>query len=295
MKTLTGFTLPFLIAALVGCDPATLTQGPQDQKRPDPEPAEPMKVQQVPKTHDPPAAPAGFEVVGRTQSAPGRKALIAPVPLHPVVEVLVKPGDRVTKGQPLVKLDDDEAQADVRVKKANLENATIVLKEARRYLVPLLELYRNGNLPEQKVWETRVALAKAEQAERAARAELEGSEAELEHYTVTAYIDGVISWLDVYPGMVSRPGTTVWGEILDLSKLDVRCEVTPEQADRIRLGQEAEVLPEGRKGPSGMARVVYIGVAADQATGLIPVMLRLDNTKANLRSNVPVRVKFKDT
>ena len=32
--------------------------------------------------------------------------------------------------------------------------------------------------------------------------------------------------------MVSRPGTTVWGEILDLSEIDVRCELTAEQADQ---------------------------------------------------------------
>ena len=26
-------------------------------------------------------------------------------------------------------------------------------------------------------------------------------------------------------GVVSRPDTTVWGEVLDLSEIDVRCEV----------------------------------------------------------------------
>jgi multidrug efflux pump subunit AcrA (membrane-fusion protein) len=75
-----------------------------------------------------------IEVPGLTQCIPTRKSTIAPVPLHPVVDVLVTLGDRVKKGQPLVKLDDDEAQADVRGKHAALESARIALKEARRYL-----------------------------------------------------------------------------------------------------------------------------------------------------------------
>jgi multidrug resistance efflux pump len=50
------------------------------------------------------------------------------VPLHPVVDVLVEPGSRVKKGQVLVKLDDDEAQADVRNKQALLANTKIALK-----------------------------------------------------------------------------------------------------------------------------------------------------------------------
>ena len=63
-------------------------------------------------------------------------------------------------------------------------------------------------------------IAEAEARVATAQANLEASRAELEHYTVTAPIDGVVSWLDVHPGTVSRPGTTVWGEILDLSELE---------------------------------------------------------------------------
>src|SRR5262249_6898765 len=85
-----------------------------------------------------------------------------------------------------------------------------------------------------------------EVAELTARVEgakqaLRSAQAEPEHYTVTAPIDGVVTSLDVVLGTVSRPGTSVWGEILDLSVIDVRCDVTPDQADQIAVGQEAEV------------------------------------------------------
>src|SRR5262245_52867860 len=63
---------------------------------------------------------SGEWFVGKTQPAPGHVAKIAPTVLHPVVEVKVAVGERVKKDQELVKLDDDEPQADVRARKAML-------------------------------------------------------------------------------------------------------------------------------------------------------------------------------
>jgi RND family efflux transporter MFP subunit len=214
------------------------------------------------------------------------------VPLHPVVEVMVKPGDRVKKEQKLVKLDDDEPQADVRGKKAALESAIITLKESRRYLAAIDPHYKSGALPEQLYHTAVLNVLKAEQDERAAKAGLESSEAELEHYMVEAPIDGVVAWLDVHLGMVSRPGTTVWGEILDLSEIDVRCELPAEDVDRVAVGQEAEVWLKGAKKAMGSGKVVLVGIAADKRTGLVPVLVRLTNEDGRLRCEVPVQVRF---
>jgi membrane fusion protein (multidrug efflux system) len=241
-----------------------------------------------------PASPKiiGIEVAGRTQCVPNRKAIIAPVPLHPVEEVLVAVGDRVKKGQPLVKLDSDEQQAEVRARKAALENAGIALNEALRYR-SAIEKHADA-IPEHKHHEVRVAALKAENDQRAAKAALESAEAELEHYTVVAPIDGVLNRLDVHVGMVSRPGTTIWGEILDLSEIDVRCELSPDQADAVAISQAAEVRSVKKKELFGVGRVTFIGFSADKTSGLIPVVIRLPNPKWRLRCEVPVQVRFTD-
>jgi RND family efflux transporter MFP subunit len=218
--------------------------------------------------------------------------MIAPVPLHPVEEVLVKAGDRVKKEQKLVKIDDDEQQADVRNKKAILEGARVTLKEAKRLAEQAETAYREGALPTTSYFAARTALLKAEHDERAAKAAVEAAEAELEHYTVVSKIDGVVAWLDVHPGMVSRPGTSLWGEILDLSEIDARCELTPDQADRVAVGQAAEVRGKGKK-QFVVGKVVFIGIAADKTTGLVPALVRIPNTgKGALRCEVPVQVRF---
>jgi RND family efflux transporter MFP subunit len=235
---------------------------------------------------------AVLEVTGRTRCTPGRKAILAPVPLHPVVEVLVVPGDRVKKGQELIKIDDDEPKADVRAKQAAWDNAKTTLVEATRYLTEVKQLYLAGSMPSKSYHEMKAAAIKAERDEKAAKAALDGSMAELEHYTVTAQIDGVVAWLDVYPGMVSRPGTTVWGEILDLSEVDVICDLTPDQVESVALGQAAEIRLGKKQEHVGTGRVVYISIQADKATGLLPVVVRVPNPKGRLRCEIPVQVRF---
>jgi HlyD family secretion protein len=161
--------------------------------------------------------------------------------------------------------DHDRAQADARAAEARLKRL-----QKRPY--------------DQEVAELTARVVGAKEALRSA-------EAELEHYTVTAPIDGIVTSLDVVPGTVSRPGTTTWGEILDLSVIDVRCDVTPDQADQITQGQEAEVTREGRSDVM-KGQVVNVGIAADRQTGKIPVLVRLKNPDTRLRCYIDVKVRF---
>jgi multidrug resistance efflux pump len=68
-----------------------------------------------------------IEVSGKSQPAAGRSAVIATAVAQPVTEVLVSSGDRVKTAQPLVKLNDEAAQAEVRVKRAVLTEAQAAL------------------------------------------------------------------------------------------------------------------------------------------------------------------------
>jgi RND family efflux transporter MFP subunit len=251
----------------------------------------PAPAKQEPVPSPAPESPS-LEATGKTQCILTRKFVIAPVPLHPVTEVLVEPGSRVKKGQPLVKLDDDEPQADVRAKEAALESAKIASAEARRHLEVMEKTFLIGSSPEQRFHEIRVTALKAEKDERAAKAALDSAKAELEHFEVTAQIDGVVSWLKVHPGMVSRPGTSVWGEILDLREIDVCTELTLEQVQRVSVGQTAYVTKKGQKDALATGRVVFVGITVDRNSERVPVHVRLTNPEERLRCEEPVQVRF---
>ena len=127
---------------------------------------------------------------------------------------------------------------------------------------------------------------------RAAEAELDLAQSELKLYSVTASIDGEVAWLDVSPGTVTWPGSLIWGEIVDLRELDIRCELSPVQAEQLAFGQSAEVWLDGKMEATGTGKVVFIGKVADRNSGLIPVVVRVPNSQERLRAEVAVKVRF---
>ncbi len=298
----------------------------------------------VPVSSQTTASETAVEAPGKTQPVPGRIGLIAPAVLHPVTRVLVAPGDRVKAGQPLVQLDADEPEANVRAKKATLaeleaglarlkampreaeraearatlEAARVAVTAARQCHERFEGLRQKDSISLHQLQECHAALLKAEADERAAQAhlecllkhpvsheiaetearvaaanaELDAAEAELEHYTVNAPIEGVVTRLEVSPGMVSRPGMSLWGEILDLREIDVRCNVTPDQVESLVLGQPAEVVRPGTSASRWQGRVVLVGHVADPQTGRVPVVVRIGDARERLRSQVDVAVRF---
>ncbi len=237
--------------------------------------------------------PAGpLEVVGRTRCMLSHRGIIAPAILRPVVEVLVGPGDRVTKGQVLIKLYDLEPQAKVRAREKDLKSIEAKAKYSRKNLENADRSHSTGAMPENVYNDIRAIALSYEAQVPAAEAELSLAASELKLYTVNAAIDGEIAWLDVSPGTVSWPGSLVWGEIVDLRELDVRCELSPAQADQVAVGQSAEIWLDGKAEPAVTGKIVFLGKVANRTNGLIPVVVRVANAQERLRAEVPVKVRF---
>jgi RND family efflux transporter MFP subunit len=221
-----------------------------------------------------------------------RRGIIAGAILRPVVEVLVSPGDRVTKGQVLIKLYDLEPQSKVRARENELRSIEAKAEASRRNLDYAEKSLHTGAIPQTTYNEMRGTALSNEALVRAAQAELSLAQSELKLYTVTASMGGEVAWLDVSPGTVTWPGTLIWGEIVDLRELDVRCGLTPAQADRVAVGQSAEVRLDGSVEAAGTGKVVFVGNAADRNSGLVPVMVRVANAQGRLRAEVAVKVRF---
>jgi multidrug efflux pump subunit AcrA (membrane-fusion protein) len=115
-----------------------------------------------------------LEIPGTTLPAPGRISEITAAVMHPVMRILVKPGDFVRTGQRLIEIDSDEPEADVRAKQAEVEELKSAL--ARLKSMPRAE----------ERAEARAQLESAQIASKAARAYLERLAALREHDAVSA-------------------------------------------------------------------------------------------------------------
>lgn len=240
----------------------------------------------------PPAQVGPAVVIGRTRCVLSHRGIIASAILRPVTDVLVQAGDRVTKGQPLIKLYDLEPQAKVRARKQELKSIQAKAKFSRLNAELAEKQQNTGAVPFLTLNEIRATAASNDAQVLAAEAELVLATSELRLYTVTAPIDGEIAWLDVSPGTVTWPGAMIWGEIVDVSELDVYCSLPPHDAEPIAPGQTADVWLDDRHEVTASGRVISVGKSASGTGGGVPIIIRIANPQGRLRAELDVNVAF---
>ncbi|TDO16502.1 efflux RND transporter periplasmic adaptor subunit [Halomonas ventosae] len=190
-------------------------------------------------------------------------------------ELNFRDGETVTAGQLLVRLADDEAQADVRAAQA--------LRDERRNAVNRLAQLQDRNLAPRADVED--AWARLRQAE----AQVQALEARLADYRIYAPFNGVVGFRNLSVGALVSPGTAlVTLDKLDIMKLDF---TLPERA----LGQVTPGLPltavsDAFPDASFAGEIATIGARIDPVSRSIMVRAVLDNPELRLRPGMLMRV-----
>lgn len=170
-----------------------------------------------------------------------------------VVEVLVRDGDRVARGDPLLRFAGSSLSDELRVLQEHLAelDARVARLDAERSSAS--ERASTGELTESESEFLRLELERAQRAEehlwdlRVERKELQTRQALLRsriaRLDVRAPTDGIVLGLTVNGrGDVVRPGETMMHIVPDASSLVVIAEVSPRDVDQIYAGQEAVIL-----------------------------------------------------
>ncbi|OJW51056.1 MAG: hypothetical protein BGO67_12045 [Alphaproteobacteria bacterium 41-28] len=189
-----------------------------------------------------------------------------------VVEVLVKKGDIVPKGTVLFTLDSRQAEADVKLREAQVEVARTALEQAKAslkfaddefYLVNHLEDKRGVTKDElvtrqDNVFIAQAAVVNAQANIDAAIAQLKESQAVLDFYTIRAPMDSEIMQINVHPSEfvsanILATGTTTAANTLSIpymlignvSRYHVRVDVDENDAWRFDKTQPAVAYLRG--------------------------------------------------
>lgn len=174
----------------------------------------------------------------------------------PITEVLVRPGQRVRKGDPLVKVDP-------RLLDIAIEQAQAQYEKARLNVL-------DNTVPDSIVTGKAVTGARLRNAEiRAgldeAKAALEKAHLDREKATITAPFDGTIDELKVAVGARLNQGDEI-GKIVDLSNLRIEAQVLEHDLPYIKLGGEAFITAAAAPDRAVRGRVTAILPLVDSAT-----------------------------
>jgi len=183
-----------------------------------------------------------------------------------VNEVLFKAGDKVTKDQPLVRLDD----ADQRVA---LDLANIALKDAQAALDRAQKLSASRNL-------ALSALEDAQSVERKAQIAVLGAQIALDRRTITAPFEGVVGLSDLAVGDFVTSSTVVT-TLDDVSTLLVSFLVPERYAGRVVEGLAVTATAASKPDATISGKVTSVDTRIDPTARTLKVEASLDAEAAN--------------
>lgn len=177
-----------------------------------------------------------------------------------VTEVLVKPGDTVTEGQLLCKIDTKQVDS----AKLNLDAAAIALKDAKTNLTRMQVLYQSGDISAQ-------SFEQVQSGVQSAQIQYDGAklayDMQVENSDITAPISGVVESVDMnVHDLVSQQNLicVISGE----GSKAVSFSVTERVADGLSEGNQIRIE---KNGSDYEGTVTEVSTMVDAATGLFKV------------------------
>lgn len=173
-----------------------------------------------------------------------------------VTEVLIRPGQRVSKGEAMVKLDTIPFTIAVREAEAALDVARLQLRDNT-----MPDSIVNGRMPTGE----RLRNAEIRAGLPAAQARLDKARLDRERATIVAPFDGTIDQVKVSPGERASAGTEV-AVVVDLTNLRIEASVLEHDLPFIRAGGDATITTAAAPGQAVSGRISAILPLVDSTT-----------------------------
>lgn len=208
-----------------------------------------------------------------------------------VRKILVKPGDKVDGGQPLIEVDARQESAAVDSAEANANAAETSRELAKQTLTRTEEMYREGIVSAQELERARAALDTAQASVKSAAAQVQLRKVSLQYYAVKAPIAGVAGDVRVRVGDYVN-ASTILTSVAQSDALEIGVGLPAERARGVQVGTPIELLDSAGKILIN-AQLYFVAPEADPRTQLVEVKAAFKNT-AGLRPSelVPARIVY---
>lgn len=227
---------------------------------------------------------------GIVNPAPGAELVVVPPEAARIAELPYAVGDRVRKGDVLVRFDIPSSAAEAQKQRAEVERAQTVLDTVRAAQARARQLFERGVAARKEVEDTNRAIADAEAALAQARAALAASEALASRAVVRATFDGVVAKRQHNPGDLVEPSATdPVLRVIDPRRLEMLAAIPLADAAHIRVGAAARLAPPPAGASDVDLKVVSRPVAVEPGTPTTPIRLSFAGA-TNIPSGTPVQV-----
>lgn len=221
----------------------------------------------------------------------------------PITEVMVRGGDRVQRGQPLVRLRDTEARERLRQAESGLEIAEAQVRQSQanlRQLEARLERVQTltvRNLESELELETLKAQVEAAEANLAltraqrnqAASILEERRNDLSHTIIRSPIDGYVGIVSAEQGKAVNPSTRLF-EVGDPSVMEIRISLNERMLSYIRPGQTVSITSPAIGAEPIRAQLNRISPFLNPISNSTEAEIIVQNSDRKLRSGMFVTI-----
>lgn len=207
-----------------------------------------------------------------------------------VRQILVRAGDRVSAGQPLLQIDPDRQQAAATVTETQRAAREADLALATQQLERVQKLVAAGALAQSSLDEAQAAHQNAQAQLNALQSQVRANEVQLRYYRLTAPTAGIVGDLLIRPGDRVTPATIIT-TIDQAAGLEAYINVPLERAAGLRPGLSVELLDvDGTVTASNP--ITFVAPRADDATQSVLVKSTLRDRPADVRVQQYVRARI---
>ena len=258
---------------------------PADQAAPPPVP--PTAVQLATANYSP--IDDATEYVGVLKSL--RSTTIQPQVEGQISQILVKSGDRVVRGTPLMQIDPRRQEAAVSSQEADRTARQASVALARQQLQRATDLYAAGAIAKAELEQAQTALQTANANLEALQAQVQQQQVQLRYYTVSAPTAGIVGDVPARLGMQVSTQTALT-TIDDNDTLELNLSVPIERASELKNGLPVAVLSSDGAQVLAMTSISFISPRVEDQTQSILVKGLVRNSDRSLRSSQFVRARI---
>ena len=210
-------------------------------------------------------------------------------------------GDRVRKGQLLVRLEQDDLKARTDQAEAAYLEAAAAFDKAKIDLERDKPLAKEGYIPQQNIDALQNAHDMAKARVLRAKADQDYAKAQLSYATITAPINGTISSVTTQQGETVAAGLSAptFITIIDLNKLEVNAYVDETDVGKIGVGQEALFTVDtfADRDFKGRVTAIYPRAVLQENVVNYITLISIENSEGKLKpdmtANVTITLKKK--
>lgn len=219
--------------------------------------------------------------------------------------VFVRLGDRVSRGQRMAKIEDQELVEQIKQAKASFDVAAATIRQreadlrlAQTNLDRSKNLYERQLIPRQTFDDTdaryqaaaaQLDLARAQFAQ--AQARLDELNINLANTVITSPVAGFIGRRTLDPGAWVTPNSPFLS-VVDIGTVRLVASIVEKDLRKVSTGMKADVTVDAFPGETFSGRIAHVAPVLDPATRTAPIEIDIENSQFRLKPGMYATVNF---